>query len=168
MSGEKLANAQEALRVFLDQIKGDVERVGMVEFSSQVNNIIPLDELSQNRADLTMAMEELEAGGETALLDAISAAYVRLQQLGDSERINAIVALTDGQENNSGIGLRELTRRMREGNESGVPIIVFCIAYGDDADYDTLEALAEPTGGQVRTGDLESIRQLYKILSTYF
>jgi len=168
MRGDKLANAQEALRVFLDQIKGDLERVGLVEFSSQVNNIIPLDELSQNRADLTASIEELEASGDTALLDAINTAYVRLQQLNDSERINAIVAMTDGQENHSQISLRELTQRMREGNEQGVPIVVFCIAYGDDADYGTLEAIAEATNGQVRTGDLESIRQLYKILSTYF
>ena len=168
MRGEKLANAQQALRVFLDQIKGDMERVGMVEFSSQVNNIIPLDELSQNRADLTAAVDELEAGGNTALLDAINAAYVRLQQLNDSERINAIVAMTDGKENNSSIGLGELTQRMREGNETGVPIVLFCIAYGDDADYRTLESLAKATNGQVRQGDLESIRQLYKILSTYF
>jgi Ca-activated chloride channel family protein len=168
MRGEKLDNAQEALRVFLDQIKGDMERVGLVEFSSQVNNIISLDELSRNRPNLTTSIEQLEASGDTALLDAVNAAYVRLQQLNDSERINAIVAMTDGQENNSRIGLRELTRRMREGNESGVPIVVFCIAYGDDADYGTLEALADATDGQVRQGDLESIRQLYKILSTYF
>jgi len=168
MRGDKLVNAQEALRVFLNQIKGDMERVGMVEFSSQVNRIIPLAELRQNRTDLTAAIEELEAGGDTALLDAVNAAYVRLQQLNDSERINAIVAMTDGRENHSRISLRELTRKMQEGNESGVPIVIFCIAYGDDADYDTLEALAEATGGQVRKGDLESIRQLYKILSTYF
>ena len=168
MRGDKLANAQEALRVFLDQIKGDLERVGLVEFSSQVNNIIPLDELSRSRPDLTAAIEELEAGGDTALLDAINAAYVRLQELNDSERINAIVAMTDGRENHSSISSRELTQKMQAGNESGVPIVVFCIAYGDDADYGTLEALAEATDGQVRKGDLESIRQLYKILSTYF
>ena len=83
MRGDKLANAQEALRVFLDQIKGDLERVGLVEFSSQVNNIIPVDELSQNRRDLTAAIEELEASGDTALLDAINTAYVRLQQLNE-------------------------------------------------------------------------------------
>ncbi len=168
MRGEKLDNAQEALRIFLDQIKGDMERVGLVEFSSQVNNIIPLNELSQNRADLTAAIEQLEASGDTALLDAINTAYVRLQELNDSERINAIVAMTDGRENNSSISSRELTQKMRAGNASGVPIVVFCIAYGDDADYGALEALAEATDGQVRTGDPESIRQLYKILSTYF
>jgi Ca-activated chloride channel family protein len=88
--------------------------------------------------------------------------------LEDFERINAIVVMTDGKENNSRIGLRELTQIMREGNEEGVPIVVFCIAYGDDADLRTLEEIAEATGGQVRRGDLETIRKLYKILSTYF
>ena len=145
-----------------------MERVGLVEFSSQVNNVIPLAELGRNRADLMGAVDGLEAGGDTALLDALNAAYVRLQQLNDHERINAIVAMTDGRENNSRISLRELARKMQDGNESGVPVVVFCIAYGDDADYDILEALAEATDGQVRKGDLESIRQLYKILSTYF
>ena len=47
-------------------------------------------------------------------------------------------------------------------------MVVFSIAYGDDADMRTLQAISEPTGGQVREGDLETIQDLYKILSTYF
>jgi len=168
MEGKKLEAAREALRVFLAQIKGDMERVGMVEFSTQVNNIIPLDELGHNRAELEAAIERLEAGGNTALLDAVRAAYVRLQQENDTERINAIVAMTDGRENASVISLRQLAREIGQGNQSGVPVVIFCIAYGRDADYDVLEAMAEASGGQVRKGDLETIRGLYKILSTYF
>jgi hypothetical protein len=33
---------------------------------------------------------------------------------------------------------------------------------------DTLRWIAEPTGGQVRQGDPDTILDLYKILSTYF
>jgi hypothetical protein len=46
--------------------------------------------------------------------------------------------------------------------------VVFAIAYGNDADYATLQQLAEPTGGQVWEGTIQTIRELYKILSTYF
>jgi uncharacterized protein YegL len=74
--------------------------------------------------------------------------------------------MTDGQENNSRISLRSLVRSLEK--ESDVPVVIFCIAYGSDADLDTLRDIAEPTGGQVREGDLETIRDLYKILSTYF
>jgi Ca-activated chloride channel family protein len=95
-------------------------------------------------------------------------AYAALQEVGDEERINAIVVMTDGQENYSNISLGRLVNLMQEGNETGVPIIVFAIAYGEDADYATLRALAEATGGQVLEGNLETIRQLYKVLSTYF
>ncbi|MGQ9569142.1 MAG: VWA domain-containing protein [Anaerolineae bacterium] len=168
MQGEKLANAQAALRTFLGQIQSDQERVGMVLFASTVYNIVDLQELGQNRQGLLDAVDRLSASGNTALLDGVRAAYVRLQRLNDRERINAIVAMTDGKENNSRIRLRDLVREIRQGNQEGVPVVIFCIAYGDDADYDVLEDLAEASGGQVRKGDLETIRNLYKILSTYF
>jgi len=166
MRGEKLDQAQVALGVFLKEIKGDLERVGMVQFSSNVYNVIYLDELGDNRQVLQAAIDNLQAGGDTALLDAVSEAFTRLQKEGDPERINAIVAMTDGRENNSSTSLRTLLRRIER--ESTVPVIVFCIAYGEDADLEMLQSMAEPTDGQVLQGDPETIRQLYKILSSYF
>jgi hypothetical protein len=59
-------------------------------------------------------------------------------------------------------------RRIRDTNQSGVPVIVFCIGYGDDADEGVLRTIAEASGGQYFTGDLDTIRRLYKILSAYF
>ncbi|HEY63124.1 MAG TPA: VWA domain-containing protein [Caldilineae bacterium] len=168
MAGEKLEAAQQALRIFLDQIKGDLERVGMIEFNSQITHIEPLAELGENREILMQRIDQLEASGNTALLDAVRAAYVRLRRLNDTERINAIVVMTDGKENASDTNLEVLVREIRTDNEEGPPVVIFAIAYGEDADYDVLKALAEASGGQVRQGDLETIRQLYKILSSYF
>jgi Ca-activated chloride channel family protein len=166
MRGEKLGQAQVALDVFLDQIQGSEERVGLVQFATGVSIPVYLDELGNNRAALKKAVASLRAEGDTALVDGVYEAYRRLQDLGDAERINAIVVMTDGQENNSRMSLRELVRELTQ--ESRLPVVIFCIAYGGDADIDTLQAIAEPTGGQVREGDLETIRDLYKILSTYF
>jgi Ca-activated chloride channel family protein len=168
MRGEKLAQAQEALRVFLGQIQGDLERVGLIRFASNVQTSVYLGELGANRPELEAAVGDLEAAGDTALLDAVQEAYQRLQATDDPERINAIVAMTDGKENNSRVSLDALVRQMQAGNQQGVPVVLFCIAYGSDADMYTLETLAGATGGQVRQGDLETIRELYKILSTYF
>jgi Mg-chelatase subunit ChlD len=124
--------------------------------------------MGEARDGLESSVDRLEARGDTALLDAVSLAYDRLQALGDQERINAIVAITDGRENHSEITLARLARQIRDGNQAGVPVVVFCIAYGDDADMNTLQSIAEASGGQARRGDPETIRQLYKILSTYF
>jgi Ca-activated chloride channel family protein len=119
-----------------------------------------------NRVALEMAVDGLVAGGDTALLDGVSMAYERLQDLGDSERINAIVVMTDGMENNSRTSLRRLVSDLEQNYP--VQVVVFCIAYGDDADMETLRRIAEPTDGQVREGDPETIQDLYKVLSTYF
>jgi Ca-activated chloride channel family protein len=168
MDGEKLRNVQDALKTFVNQIEGADERVGLVEFWGDVRTVVPLDRLGNNRAALIDAVDSLEAGGNTALLDGVQQAFLELQQLGDRERINAIVVMTDGRENASRTTLRDLTGRLGENQQSGAPIVVFAIAYGSDADYVLLEQLAIPGGGQVRAGTVETIRELYKILSTYF
>ncbi len=168
MRGNKLDNAQQALAVFMEQVKGDLERVGLITFSSDANQVVPLDDLKRNRADLGSEIERLEAAGDTALLDAVDLAYSQLQEIGDSERINAIVVMTDGRENNSSTTLGRLVKRIMAENESGVPVVIFCIGYGSDADVQVLTALSEASGGQYYTGDLDTIRRLYKILSSYF
>lgn len=168
MEGEKLNNAQQALQVFMNQIKGDQERVGLITFSSWATEVVPLDELKRNRGQIMEAIDNLDASGDTALLDAVDMAYSRLQAIGDDERINAIVVMTDGLENNSQVSLGTLMKRIMHGNESGVPVVIFCIGYGSDADEDVLRSLAESSGGQYYRGDLDTIRRLYKILSSYF
>jgi Ca-activated chloride channel family protein len=168
MYGSKMARVTEALAAFIDQIEGDRERVGLIAFASSVYHVDELDMLGNNRARLLSTIGALQADGDTALLDAVAEGYNRLQNLGDRERINALVVMTDGKENNSWIRLSQLEQLIQRGNSTGVPIVVFCIAYGSDADMVTLQRIAEASGGQVRVGDLETIRGLYKTLSTYF
>ncbi len=168
MEGQKLRNVKEALGTFVTQIEGADERVGLIEFWGDVDILVPLDRLGNNRSALLAAIDGLEAGGDTALLDGVSLAHKQLRQLNDEERINAIVVMTDGQENASLISSGDLQDRLERGNEAGAPVVIFAIAYGYDADFNTLEQMAEPTGGQVREGTVETIRELYKILSTYF
>jgi Ca-activated chloride channel family protein len=168
MQGQKLDQAKEAFLTFLSLIKGPEERVGLIVFSSDVREAAPVEELATNRDTLNEMIASLSAGGDTALLDAINLGYDRLQQRQDQERINAIVVMTDGKENNSLIRLRDLTAKVLSRNQSGVPVVVFCVAYGSDADMETLEAIASAAGGQARRGSPETIQELYKLLSTYF
>lgn len=168
MEGDKMENVKEALATFLDQIKSDEERVGLFEFYNDVTERVRISELKNNRSALVRAVENLDPGGNTALLDGVAAAYERLQQLNDPSRINAIVVMTDGKENASALSLSQLVSRLQTGNQSGVPVVVFAIAYGGDADMHVLQSLSDATGGQTVVGSVETIRKLYKILSTYF
>lgn len=168
MAGEKLEDAQAALRIFVEQIQNAEERVGLIAFSSGVDEPVPLTQLGTGRDALNRAIDTLAATGGTALLDGVDRAATKLQDLGDAERINAIVVMTDGQENRSRVSLRALTEQLRRTQGTDTPIVVFCIAYGRDADLETLETISSATGGFTRRGDLETIRELYRTLSTYF
>lgn len=167
MEGEKLDSAQAALRTFLSQIPGDQERIGLVEFNSGIVNIVELDTLANNRSTLNAEINDLTAGGNTALLDAVAAAYMRLWQEKDPERINAVVVMTDGRENASDYSTDQIISGIEQGNAEN-RIIIFAVAYGSDADYELLQELADASGGQVREGTPQTVRDLYKILSTYF
>jgi Ca-activated chloride channel family protein len=164
----KLAQAKDALKVFLDQVQGDRDRVGLISFSSRVYGTIPLSDIKREREYMKSQVGVLNASGQTALLDAVQYAYDDLQKRGDRERINAILVMTDGIENASSIKLNPLIDRVKRGNASGVPVVIFCIGYGSDADWNVLNALADATGGFARRADPETIQKLYKILSTYF
>ena len=168
MEGAKLADAKAALRVFLDQIQGDLERVGLIAFSTNVREVVPLMQMKEGRATLESAVDGLSAGGQTSLLDAVELALVKLEDLRDAERINAIVVMTDGKENRSRTTLSELSDRLSRASKSDLPVVVFCIAYGADADFRMLEAISSASGGFTKRGDLETIKSLYKTLSTYF
>jgi Ca-activated chloride channel family protein len=168
MAGEKLDNVKQALATFLDQIKSNDERVGLIEFYNDVTERVSINELKNNRSALVRSVETLEADGNTALLDGVAAAYERLQQIDEPGRINAIVVMTDGKENASSVSLRQLVTRLQNGNQRGVPVTIFAIAYGNDADMEVLQAMSDATGGQTLVGSPETIRKLYKILSTYF
>jgi Ca-activated chloride channel family protein len=164
----KLAQAKDALNSFLDQVQGDRDRVGMVPFSGRVYGTVTLIDIGTARSALKGNVNALKPNGQTALLDGVAYAYDDLQRRGDRDRINTIVVMTDGIENASSINLSRLTQKIKNGNASGVPVIIFCIAYGSDADMNTMTAIAEPTGGFARRADPDTIRKLYRILSTYF
>ena len=164
----KLPQAIDALNTFLDQVQGEQDRVGLVPFATSVYGVAPLGTIGTQRDALKNKVKLLAAEGRTALLDAVQYAYDDLQKRNERDRINAVVVMTDGIENASSIKLNTLVDRVKRGNTSGVPVLVFCIGYGSDADWNVLNALAEATGGQARAADPETIKKLYKILSTYF
>ncbi len=168
MEGIKLQDAKEALHIFLDQVQGDEERIGLIAFASTASEVAPLAPLGQGRGRLQAAIDGLAAGGNTALLDSVDLALIKLQDLNDTERINAIVVMTDGKENRSRVRLSALLDNLSRTSESNTPVVVFCIAYGRDADLDVLESISGASGGFTRQGDPETIKNLYKTLSTYF
>ncbi len=167
MEGAKIERAREALAAFIEQIRGDRDRVGVVEFGSGSKTITPLRLMDENnRQDTLNVVGQMEAYGGTALVDAVYDAVVDLQALGDGSAINAVVVMTDGQENESRRSLNDLSRQLQTGGD--LPIVVFTVGFGRDADEQMLEVMAGLGGGQYRRADETDIEELYRTISTYF
>ena len=166
MSGEKMDRTRAALQSFVAQIQGDRDKVGIVEFGSGIKRFEELQSLNdEGRSRMTSIIAGMEADGYTALLDAVWQAQDDLQTLADTDAINAIVVMTDGQENDSSRDMNDLRRAFQD---ASTPVVVFTIAFGSDADDALLQELARVGGGQFRRADETDIEELYRILSTYF
>jgi Ca-activated chloride channel family protein len=167
MAGNKLLRTKEALQAFVDQIRGDRDRVGLIEFGSGIKTFEALQPLDDDRRRaLSRRIDALEASGDTALLDAVWQAHESLQETADAEAINAIVVMTDGQENHSQRDIFELEQRLRR--EQAVTVVTFTIAFGRGADEGLLQRIANAGDGQFRRADETDIEELYRIISTYF
>jgi len=165
---DKLAQARLGLQVFLRQFSSR-DRVGLMTFSTSAQTIVPLREMKVNRAALRAAVGELTAGGGTAVYDATAQAVAQISALHDSTRINAVVVLTDGEDNASHLTEPELIAQLEahaEDEEHNVR--VFTIAYGSEADKTDLAAIAAASVGNAYVGDPTQIGDLYRQISSFF
>jgi Ca-activated chloride channel homolog len=167
MEGTKLESTRVALRSFVQQIQGDRDRIGLVEFGSGVKQFVALRTMDDaGRQEMLDIVNGLHADGYTALLDAAWEAFSDLQMVADQEAINAIVVMTDGQENDSARTMDDLRRAFER--DAQVPMVVFTIAFGDDADVPLLQEMARIGNGQFRRASETDIENLYRVISTYF
>ncbi len=163
----KLPKVKEALNAFIDNIKGSRDRVALIDFSDHIKYSSALDTATASyKESLKQAVGNMSASGNTAILDAVLEAFTQLETQNDSQAINAIVVMTDGKENSSArISEPNLVNML---STAKVPVVVFSIAFGSDADPSIMKSLADATHGQFREANSFNILDLYKIISTYF
>jgi Ca-activated chloride channel family protein len=102
------------------------------------------------REVLAEALARLQAtDGDTGLYDTTLAAFRALQRSYAPQRINIVVLLTDGinDDPTGGIGKAELLRRLKAEQHKDRPVRIITIAYGANADTKSLKQIADVTGG---------------------
>jgi Ca-activated chloride channel family protein len=170
---DKLKNALDGIRGFVDQIR-DVDQLGFIVFGGEVTELVPLGPATQTKAlirDYLDNPDKLPRPNSTALYDGVAAAVDKLEALNDQTRINAIVVLTDGQDNSSNrTNKGGLIPRLRQNNTQLNAIKVFPIAYGHDqgVDQGALQEMADATRTRLVVGDTSDIRKVYQEISLYF
>jgi Ca-activated chloride channel family protein len=168
----KLDLAKRAIVDALDEFATD-DDVGLRIFSTNLGpaqdqdwlDIVEIAALGANREEMVRRVNDLIPTNGTPLYTATEDAYDDLLAGFDPERINAIVLLTDGRNedpsNEDLDGLLQGLRAQAEG-EAAQPVRVFAIAYGQDADLGTLRRIAEATNAQVYdASDPTTISQIF-------
>jgi Ca-activated chloride channel homolog len=163
MRGDKIEEAKAGLELFLSRLLNE-DRVAMITFSNTAEVVVPMGELTQNRLQLQGAIQNIEVNGQTAMYDALREARKVLESdLEDRNRINAIVLLSDGADTAQTSTFEDVQRDFNE-----TDISIFPIAYGEDAEKEALQQIADFSRTLLISGGTGDINKVFENLSRYF
>lgn len=148
----KLDAAKDALIQALDHFApGD--QVGVAAFSSAGDGTItpgivaPVADIATNRASLVSAVRGLTPQAYTPLYSAVDTYAKQMAASYDPKRITTIVLLSDGADLTTvpTIPQQSMLDDVAELHHA-TPVLIFTLAYGADADTDTLRAISSASG----------------------
>ncbi|GIH12501.1 hypothetical protein Raf01_06730 [Rugosimonospora africana] len=148
---------------------GDDWSVGLWEFSTKLNGSIPYKQLvpigpvSSQRAALAAGLNGIRpTNGDTGLYDTVLAAYKQVQANWDPAKVNSIVLMTDGQNDNpGGLTLDQLIQQLKKTVDPQRKVEVIAIGIGE-ASQAELQQITNVTSGQVFfASDPSKINQIF-------
>jgi Ca-activated chloride channel family protein len=179
----KLDLAIRAATTALDQFI-DTDVVGLRIFSTDLGtdpdtgepldylDLVPLAPIGENREQLRAALSNLLPVAGTPLYTVTRDSFQFIADSFDPERINAVVLLSDGQNDDPRNADREGMLAVLEGGaqgENATQVRVFPIRYGEDADGTDLELIAEATNARAYdASDPRSIDQVFTAVISNF
>jgi Ca-activated chloride channel family protein len=150
------------------------ERVIVYSFSDKINALSPAGRVGDVREQLKQTVSGLFSGGGTALHEVVIRALDEMDKIKTEDEANGehrlygIVLLTDGKNDIAGgPSEADLLSRLPSGDQPG-GIKLFTIAYGDDANEQLLQTLANRSNGKKFKGDPKTIRSVYLAISSEF
>ncbi len=154
----KLDLAKEAAVSALGQFK-DEDEVGLRVFSTGIGpethsdyvDLVPIGAIGKSRETIRAKIRTLIPTNGTPLYTVARDSHAELRKSYDPSRINAVLLLTDGRnEDERNKDLDATLAALGEGSEGQAtsPVRLFPIAYGSGADLDVLEQMADATSAK--------------------
>jgi Ca-activated chloride channel family protein len=182
-AGTKLDLAKQAIREAVGLFSPD-DDISFVIFSTglgpkadqKVLEVVPPGRVADVGERLRSAVAGLSPVNDTPLYDVTKQTYQTAVAQFDPTRINAVVLLTDGKNDDGAPDddqkqLQDLLNVLRAGNEGQAShaVRVFPIAYGADADANTLKAIADASSSAVYSAkDPTTISQVLNAVISNF
>jgi hypothetical protein len=161
-----IAAAKAGLSLFDDQWT-----LGLWTFSTNLRGnidyrqLVPIESLANGRSDALSKLADIRPvpNGNTGLYDTVLAAYKAVRKNWDPSRVNSVVIMTDGQNDDpGGMTLDHLISELKSIKNPAKPVQVIAIGIGTDVNENELERITSTTGGGTFvTADPSKIGQIF-------
>jgi Ca-activated chloride channel family protein len=166
-----MKEARKGAELFVKQMEQD-DQLQVVSFGKGVFALGTLDYVKDTGEALIEKISGLYGAGKTPLYDAIRYALQEIEKIQAAQkepRLYGIVVLSDGQDTSSRITKQELLSMLPRNPETEPDVTkIFTIAYGKDADIDTLQEISVTSNARMYKSSLENIEKVYISISSYF
>ncbi len=147
-------HAKSAIRVFTDSFNSTKDSINLIGFSSSVDINLPF---THDVSKIDSILNLITADSLTAFYDALKTG---IHNLSHEMGLKALVALTDGQDNNS---VSDFSQVVSAAQAAEVPIYIIGLG---TVNKDTLKMIADSTGGRFyHTTAPTSLIGLYTLIS---
>ena len=146
-----IAAAKAGLSLFDDQWT-----LGLWTFSTKLRGdidyrqLVPIESLATGRTEMLSKLDDIHPvpNGNTGLYDTVLAAYKAVQKNWDPSRVNSVVIMTDGQNDDpGGMTLDHLISQLKSAANPAKPVQVIAIGIGTDVSQNELQKITDTTGG---------------------
>jgi Ca-activated chloride channel family protein len=139
MTGAKLEKARQAATQLVDRLHHD-DVFSLVTYSDRATVLVSAERVKDREA-LKRRIQNIEAGGSTALYSGVETGAEQIEEYLTAKRINRVMLLSDGLANVGPSSTRELRRLGHELARKGIAVTT--IGVGDDYNEDLMAGLAE-------------------------
>jgi Ca-activated chloride channel family protein len=143
-SPDKLPLAKRALRMLVDGLK-DSDTVAMVTYAGGVKLALPPTGIEQ-KARIHAAIEELDAGGSTAMAGGLELAYKQAMRTLDEKSVSRVIVVSDGDANVGASSHQEILKLIKGYVKEGVTLSTVGFGMGNYKD-EMMEQLADRGNG---------------------
>ncbi|MGQ9632280.1 MAG: substrate-binding domain-containing protein [bacterium] len=168
MDGPPIEGAKRGATAFIDHMEADDE-IEVVVFDTNIIKMNEMAPVSTVREQLKGRINGLYAQGKTALYDVMAGAVrdVSALQKQRKDRLYGIVILSDGEDTASKMSKEEFLNMLPDSGEAE-GIKIYTIAYGKEADTETLYEVSQRTNAQMVLGEAQNIEDVYLAISAFF
>jgi len=159
-SPDKLPLAQRALRMLVDNLR-DGDTVALVTYAGSVKVALPPTGM-ERKAVIHQAIENLQAGGSTAMASGIELAYQQAMKTVDEQSLSRVIILSDGDANVGATSHGEILKMIRGYVKEGITVTTVGFGMGNYKDEMMEQFANKGNGNHFYVDSLMAARRIFQ------